>query len=549
MYPGRPGRLAAALRECGTIGAEGRVVRPRTVFLATFSLLWLLSARVGPVLDDAAMVGVARSIVVHGDLEPDHALPSYTVKGADDRPQIKYPLAWPILEVPGVALERVVLTAGMPLAQADLLVRLVRGLTPAAVGAAGLVLLLLALVRSGARPAVALVASASFHLATAALPYMRGHYAEVLHVATVDLGLYTVAALAASPGRVSAFVAGLSAGLLLVEKPALFPLALGMGAGAVAAVRGVPRRAARLVLLAVAGGAVAVAAMVAENLLRFGAPFLQEYGYFPIPQRIEWPEAGRAFGLLLSPGAGLLWYAPVVVLSATGARRAARTPAGLAAAVGTVGAILLYASYTGWHGAEQWGPRYLVPTVGPLAVLAAPSIESLLAGGRVRTAVLAALVAAGLYVNVPGVLVHYLDFYATLPYRPYWHEPRDLDGRVTVPVERDNLYHSHFVPVFSPIRGHRWLLRHAIAGGDLSADCPWREQVTEGPVIRSEVSPRVNLWFVSEPDWPDETRAMAFGILAIVSLAVVGAWAEVVRSAPCPPAAGGPDGHERNPAV
>jgi len=502
------------------------VVRVRTVFLASFALLWTLSARVGPSLDGGAMHDVARNLAVHGQLHADREIPGYTVPGADGRPQIKYPLAWSLLEVPGVAIGRLVETAGLPLADGDLLGRLVRGLTPAAVGAAGIALLLLALLRAGAAPRAALVASLAFHLATVALPYLRSHYSEVVQVAATDLGLFAVASLAARPSAMAAVGTGLAAGLLLLIKPALFPVTLGLAAGGAFAVRAASGRG-RLIALAGAGGAVAVAAMVVENLVRFGTPFLGDYGYFPIPQRIEWPQAGRAFGLLLGSGIGLLWYAPVAVLAIAGARRAVRHPLGVAAAVSAGGLVLLYSAYTGWHGAEQWGPRYLVPIVGPLAVLAAPALES---ASRLRKTVVAGLVAAGLWVNVPGALVHYLDFYAVLPYRPYWHEPLDEKGHVTVPVARDNLYLPHFVPAFSPIRGHRWLLGHALSGDpDLAADCPWREQVVDRPAIRSaDVAPRVDLWFVPEPGWPDSTRAQAWVLLGVLALATAAAWVDMM---------------------
>jgi len=96
----------------------------------------------------------------------------------------------------------------------------------------------------------------------------------------------------------------------------------------------------------------------AFNLLRFGSPlrtgpYADDSLGFPLWQGL--PD------LLLSPGKGLLWYSPAVLLLVLAARPFARRfplPARLFALIG--GAYLLfYANVNYWHGDPAWGPRYL----------------------------------------------------------------------------------------------------------------------------------------------------------------------------------------------
>jgi len=96
----------------------------------------------------------------------------------------------------------------------------------------------------------------------------------------------------------------------------------------------------------------------AFNLLRFGSPlrtgpYADDSLGFPLWQGL--PD------LLLSPGKGLLWYSPAVLLLVLAARPFARRfplPARLFALIGGV-YLLFYANVNYWHGDPAWGPRYL----------------------------------------------------------------------------------------------------------------------------------------------------------------------------------------------
>jgi hypothetical protein len=169
--------------------------------------------------------------------------------------------------------------------------------------------------------------------------------------------------------------------------------------------------------------------------------------------------------------------------------------------------------------------------IGPLAILVALAVEEPGFARRRRNALLAVLAVAGIAVNLPGLLVRYTDFFAAVPYTPYSAIPLDADGRPLEKPEPDNLHRTNFLPPYSPLVGHPWLLSHALLGGDLAGDCPWASWVASGPVIRTPgLDPRVDLWFVPEADWPGDAVGAALAMLAVLLLAAGGAGVEAWRA-------------------
>ncbi len=105
------------------------------------------------------------------------------------------------------------------------------------------------------------------------------------------------------------------------------------------------------------------------NYIRSGNPFISGHLQHNIVQ-LDTPLWTGLYGLLLSPGKGLLWYAPPVLLgfvAFVSFWRAHRWEAALVAAL-FVPALLLYSVYWAWQGGVSWGPRYLLPYV-PLLIL------------------------------------------------------------------------------------------------------------------------------------------------------------------------------------
>jgi hypothetical protein len=146
-----------------------------------------------------------------------------------------------------------------------------------------------------------------------------------------------------------------------------------------------------------------VAGVAGYNWARFGSPL--DTGYRTAAWDIP-PWVGLT-GLLLSPGKGLLWYSPPVVLGLAGFIPLARRQGRATALLGGVAALYLlaHAAYNHWHGGGAWGPRLILPVL-PLLIL--PAAEGLQHPPRrpgMRLA-LAALLAAGVIIQVPAILVH-----------------------------------------------------------------------------------------------------------------------------------------------
>ena len=101
------------------------------------------------------------------------------------------------------------------------------------------------------------------------------------------------------------------------------------------------------------------------NWARFGS--VTDFGYSESPLTLSAPL--NFFGLLFSPGKGLIFYSPLVVLGALGVPRMWKADRSLTASL-----LVLFVSLTCissvsiYWGDEVWGPRYIVPASWALLV-------------------------------------------------------------------------------------------------------------------------------------------------------------------------------------
>ncbi len=280
------------------------------------------------------------------------------------------------------------------------------------------------------------------------------------------------------------------------------------------------RGAAAGALRAVGVFVAALGLHAAANRLLYGSFF--EAGYGAEMLRFSTPLGVGLFGLLLSPGRGLLLYAPVVLAGLAGLRRAPR-----AAVLVCFGApfvhILVVARWWSWEGGTAWGPRHLLPV---LPLLVAPAV--LVAAEAVR-----ALFVAGALVNLPGVLVASgsWDGYAE-SLRP----PAGVVWPVAGPIRVAT------IPALSPILGHAWLAARNLAG--LDPPRPWlRRGVTEDeppPDAAASVSPWLLRRGLRLPPVPPMIPRLlvrsAAGYLARGEAARAAPWArEALRLSPADP--------------
>jgi len=204
------------------------------------------------------------------------------------------------------------------------------------------------------------------------------------------------------------------------------------------------------------GLALALAGHAAYGWARFGSPFETGYGAQASPAAFTTPALVGLYGLLLSSGKGVAWFAPALWLAPGGwwaaTRRAGRSrahwaalsPAGRAAwgalALWVAG-LAMYCRFQHWAGDGSFGPRYLVPLLPPALLLVACALHR--ASRSLRRAALA-LGLLGALVTFGGVGIYFgaqMREAGDYPYTLPLEDPRFMSD-------------SHFNPRFSPIAGH-----------------------------------------------------------------------------------------------
>jgi len=461
--------------------------------------------------DGQSMFGVTRSVVEHWDVTVHDAV--IGVPGLGGRYYSKFGPGQSLLAIPlylvGRALEAVVPSWYRPE-----LPGLVSSLLPALAIAFTAALLVLAAVELGASLRGALLLGIVYAVASPAGVYATLWFSEPL---TACATLAAVYLLLRDRDRLTLWrplLAGVATALavctrlesLLFAPPLLLYAALPRRAR-------LPRAAAFALPLA-----VALIGLALYNAARFGSPL--ETGYsegLGSAMRDTHPPhtlaslAEGLYGLLISPGKGLLEYAPVLLLAPLGAamlwRRRRRPELLLLLTVFALDLVAHANVLIRWVGGWSWGPRFLLPVL-PLALLllapllgevlapgtltprpplpAAGEGEHLFIGGRVSFAkgrgraprgVLAALVVAGIVAQAPALVV-----YEPHTYIHYLQATVRVAGH---PVDVTTLEDDYINrPTWSPIIGSWQQL--GLAGtwtppGHVSPELLTRQNVTVAP--------------------------------------------------------------------
>lgn len=180
----------------------------------------------------------------------------------------------------------------------------------------------------------------------------------------------------------------------------------------------------------------------AASALRFGGG--ENFGYGDEALRFTTPLLAGLHGLLLSPGRGLLFYAPLALVGLARLLLRGVPPAVRALCGGApLLLVLTVARFEGWHGGSAWGPRHILPVLPLLAV------PALLAS---RRAALPAL-ALGTAVNALGVLVAAGAWIS-------WVELLKPPAGAAWPPSGPEIV--SVVPSLSPVRGHATLLARSL---------------------------------------------------------------------------------------
>jgi len=432
--------------------------------------------------DEVTMLELSRALLRGGIVVPEGA----TVRGPDGRLYTKNTAGQAVLALPLVALSETGAAAlGLDPAKRVLAVRFGASFFNALVTA-----LLLGVFYAGARAlgaggGAALAGAALLGFTTPTWIYAKSFMAEPLQALGLLLVLLPAALLpAAAPrarGRLG-LVAGLGVLIAVSAKLTMLPLAL----ACLVPLIGAPLEAWAGPAL---GLALALAGHAAYGWARFGTPFETGYGAQASPAAFSTPALVGLYGLLISSGKGVAWFAPAVWLAPAGWRTATRragrnrarwselTPAGRAAwgtlALWAVG-LAMYCRFQHWAGDGSFGPRYLVPLLPPALLLVAFALHR--ASRALRRAALA-LGILGLLVTLGGVGVYFgaqMREAGDYPYTLPLEDPRFMSD-------------SHFNPCYSPIAGH-WAMLARNLGEHLQGAMP-RISGTVAPGSRLGLSP------------------------------------------------------------
>ena len=109
-------------------------------------------------------------------------------------------------------------------------------------------------------------------------------------------------------------------------------------------------------------------AMLSYNWWKWGNPL--DTGYPPLQYNTPWYEG--LYGLFLSSGKGLVWFAPITFVALVFAGRAFRSNMFDAATlwIAVVANAFLFCRFEVWSGDDAFGPRYMTIVLPLLAVLA-----------------------------------------------------------------------------------------------------------------------------------------------------------------------------------
>lgn len=222
-----------------------------------------------------------------------------------------------------------------------------------------------------------LALAAGYGLATLAFPYSTLLYGHQL-AGAMALAAFAllVRARAAGPSRWTlAAVGALLAGAVVIEYPAALSGAV-VGIYALFIAR---RRAAALGWL-LAGAALPALALAVYHALEFGSPLALPYQFSTQHNRSQGffmglgvPDLQALWSILVSPFRGLFFSAPWLALALPGGVRLWRARRAEAAVCLAIALLFLWlnASLVDWEGGWAMGPRYLVPAIPFLVVLAA----------------------------------------------------------------------------------------------------------------------------------------------------------------------------------
>jgi len=539
-------------RPTGLVGVSRTRVLIAAALLGLGTLFLLILVIPGTLdgLDARSMYEVVRSIVDHGDVTTASSLTG--VPGVYGHFYSKYGPGQSLAALPLFVIGRALSPLVPPYFAPELPI-MVSSLLPAIVTALTVELFFLTAIELGATARGAVVLSLVYLLATPTVVYAAQWFSEPLTACALLAAVYALLRDRRTPAPWWPILAGAALAAAVCTRldallfvPPLFVYLL------------IPRedRAARAFSFILPLG-IALVGLASYNADRFGSPFESGYGIANAvdafanrdahPPHTLFSLAQGLYGLLLSPGKGLLEYAPPVLLAPLGAallwaRR--RTETALLLALFLIGLVAHANVLIRWLGGWSWGPRFLIPVLPIALLLLAPLLGPAMTWAR-RThlvwvwAALGVLTVLGLAVQIPALAVHEPHTYINairIPYfqtycRPY--RPASPNHSCAHPIATwtaiEDAY--SFVPGDSPILG-AWRM--------LGQPATWTQPPDLSPATVATknitTAPRAWWWLLYVQGVPAAALWAACALLLLLALACIGMAPRVLYIQPERPA-------------
>ena len=476
--------------------------RPRLalwVFLLLTCSFLLATSRDFPEADARVVYDTTRALVDRGELSLHAQALTRLLALRDGRLYAVFPLGNVVAQVPGYLLFRAV--EPLHLTGSGALQIFTIHLAPAVLVAAACVVFLGLARRWGAGPRLATALTLVLGFSTIAFVYARSPFSEALQMFALTWSLDRAFRAGDDPGPRSGSLLGVAAGILFNSKlvyAVVLPILL---AAPALGLRRTGRSAWAAGAAFVASFGAFFAVAVLHNVVKTGNPL--DSGYREAEGLFSGDLLPALYGYTLSTGKSVFLYSPPLVLAVLGFREALQRRRLEAWTVIAVVIALAIASgeWRHWDGDWSWGPRYAVAVTPALMLLAVPRLSARGGGDRVPTEVWLFAI-AGAAVQILGASLNWDHFISIII------DVKDRTGAAG--WFRDALSHSHYIPQFSPLRGHLWLLEHLARGDpDLDADAPWKLLVPQ-PVDLSAhwATLRIDWWALDLAGTPVGSRLL-----------------------------------------
>jgi hypothetical protein len=352
--------------------------------------------------------------------------------------------------------------------------------------------------------------SLAFALGSFAWGYAGTNYNEPYQALCAVAAFYGLLAARQEPNywRRYALVGGFALGYGILLRPYFAILAPPMVLGALLGWRkdSSLRDAIHKTAIFAAPAVLASSYIILTNLILFGST--TDFGYGR--EAFDTPLREGLFGLLIGPRKGLIWFFPLAALVPWSAWKLART--GKKWAVGVLAAtasaqFLLIGKWWGYESGRAWGDR-LILGVLPLVVLLAGGIADSTPWRKAARI----LVAAGIFLNLPGVLINRLAY-------------QNIAGSSQAP-RRATAFLGGQIP------GHFWLLGVGLSTpvyGAMEATPLWKNPpwslISPGHIplpYRNAAEPIWNAWpirvFLPADSWTRGENGYMRGLLEVAIL-------------------------------